>query len=108
MIIENAKKNNGEFRDFLNNYNVIQLAVGVVIGNAVKDLTASIADNLLMPLIEIFTPHGYWRDWKFTLIGSDFKVGLFIASLLNFVIVALVVFLVIKKLLRLEVTSGKK
>ena len=52
-IKEKIKKNQGEFLDFLKNYNVIELAIGVVIGNAVKDLVTSIAEDILMPVVGI-------------------------------------------------------
>jgi len=92
-----------EFLEFLKDYSVIQLAVGVVIGNAVKELVSSLANNIIMPLVGIFTPSGAWRDIMFSIAGSEFKVGLLISSLIDFIIVALVVFLVAKKLLKVEI-----
>ena len=92
-----------EFLEFLRDYSVIQLAIGVVIGNAVKELVSSLANNIIMPLVGIFTPSGAWRDIAFSIAGSEFKVGLLISSLIDFIIVALVVFLVAKKLLKVEI-----
>ena len=48
-LASKAKKGQVEFLDFLKGYNVIGMSVGVVIGNAVKDLVSSIASNLIMP-----------------------------------------------------------
>jgi large conductance mechanosensitive channel len=92
-----------EFLEFLKEYSVIQLAIGVVIGSAVKELVSSLANNIIMPLVGIFTPSGAWRDIVFSIAGSEFKVGLLISSLIDFIIVALVVFLVAKKLLKVEI-----
>jgi len=101
-IIEKAKANKNEFVEFLKNYKVIELAIGVVIGNAVKDLVTSIAQDLIMPIIGIFTPTGSWKNIAINVMGSDFKIGNFISASLDFVIVAVVVFIVVKKLLKID------
>jgi large conductance mechanosensitive channel len=102
-ILLKAKVANNEFLEFLKEYSVIQLAIGVVIGSAVKELVSSLANNVIMPLIGIFTPSGTWRDIAFSVAGSEFKVGLLISSLIDFIIVALIVFLVAKKILKVEI-----
>lgn len=102
IIIEKASESRNEFLDFLKNYNVLELAIGVVIGSAVKDLTSSIADDMIMPIIGMMSPTGSWREIVFTVAGSDFKIGNLIGSLLNFLIIALLVFIVIKKILKIE------
>lgn len=93
--------------DFLKSYNVVQLAVGVVIGSAVKDLVAAIIDSLVMPLVGILTPTGSWQNLILTIAGSEFKIGNLISSALNFFVIAMIVFFVIKKLLRLEIGEKK-
>lgn len=101
-ILEKVKNNHYEFLDFLKNYKVIELAIGVVIGNAVKDLVSSIAQDLIMPIVGIFTPSGSWKNIAINILGSDFKIGNFISASLDFVIVAVVVFIVVKKLLKID------
>ncbi len=101
-IIDKVKNNHHEFLDFLKNYKVIELAIGVVIGSAVKDLVTSIAQDLIMPIVGIFTPTGSWKNIAFNIMGSEFKIGNFISALLDFTIVAIVVFIVIKKILKIE------
>jgi len=98
-IVERARLNKKEFVDFMKKYNVMELAIGVVIGGAVKDLVASIANDLIMPIVGIVTPDGSWRSIVIKIAGSEFRIGNFIGSLLNFLIIALVVFIVIKKIL---------
>lgn len=100
-----GKINNGknEFFGFIKDYNVLQLAIGVVVGNAVKDLVSSIADNLIMPIIGIFTPNGTWEKITLNIFGTQFRIGLFLSSLIDFIIIAFVVFIVLKKILRLEI-----
>lgn len=114
MIIEKKKiseKVNGhknEFLEFLKNYNVLELSIGVVIGGALKDLTASIVDGLIMPMIGILTPTGSWKTIAFTIAGSEFKIGNLISSVINFLIIALFVFIVINKILKIEKIDKKK
>lgn len=101
-ILDKVKSNKNEFLDFLKNYKVIELAIGVVIGNAVKDLVTSIAQDMIMPIIGIFTPSGSWKAISFFIMGSEFKVGNLISASLDFAIVALIVFIVIKKILKIS------
>lgn len=105
-IVDQVKNNKREFLKFLKGYSVIQLAVGVVVGGAAKDLVAAIATNLIMPLVSLVTPGGNWREWTISLGEAVFNIGEVFSSLLNFVIVALVVFVAINKLFKMEV--GKK
>ncbi|MFA7301197.1 MAG: MscL family protein [Candidatus Shapirobacteria bacterium] len=101
-ILDKVKNNHHEFLDFLKNYKVIELAIGVVIGNAVKDLVTAIAQDLIMPIVGIFTPTGSWRELVFIVAGSEFKIGNIISALLDFAIVAFIVFIVVKKLLKIN------
>jgi large conductance mechanosensitive channel len=101
-IQEKNTKNKSEFGEFLKNYKVVELAIGVVIGGAVKDLVTSIADDLLMPVIGILSPDGSWRSIVIKLAGSDFKIGNLLGSIVNFLIIATVVFVVIKKILKID------
>ncbi|MBI2464962.1 MscL family protein [Candidatus Shapirobacteria bacterium] len=107
IIIEKASESKNEFLDFLKNYNVLELAIGVVIAGAVKDLTTSIANDMIMPIIGIISPTGSWREIVFTIAGSEFKIGNMMGSTLNFLIIALLVFVVIKKILRIENSKVK-
>jgi large conductance mechanosensitive channel len=101
-IIDKVKNNKNEFVEFMKNYKVIELAIGVVIGNAVKDLVTSIAQDMIMPIIGIFTPTGSWKTISLFIMGSEFKVGNLISASLDFAIVALIVFVVVKKLLKIN------
>jgi len=107
-LLERMKNNHHEFLEFLKNYKVIELAIGVVIGNAVKDLVTAIAQDLIMHVVGIFTPSGSWQELVFTIMGSEFKIGNIISATLDFTIVAVVVFVVIKKILKIEDETKKK
>lgn len=102
ILLEKAKNNKSEFFDFLKNYNVISLAIGVVLGNAAKELVTALVNDIIMPIIGIISPGGQWREITIPMASSELRVGNLLGSLVDFLIVAVVVFLVVKKLLKIE------
>lgn len=100
----NQKK---EFLDFLKSNNFTQLTIGIILGAAGKDLVTSLSTNIIMPLVGLLTPSGSWKEIALTVGKTQFNIGVFLSSILDFIIIALVVFVVIKKILRLE-TEVKK
>ena len=94
------KSTTSEFLDFLKEQKVISLAIAFIIGGAAKDLVTSTVNNLIMPSIGIITPSGSWREISFEILNSNFAVGQFLGSLVDFVIIALLIFFVTKKLLK--------
>ena len=90
----------GEFRAFLLKHGVIALAVAVVIGGAVQKLVAAIVADLIMPIIGALTPSGDWRTATFTIGNVKLGVGDFLGAVLDFMIIAFVVFLIVKMLVR--------
>lgn len=102
---EKAIKNKNEFLEFLQKYNAIELAFGVVIGGASKDLVNSIVNDLIMPIIGALSPSGSWREIQLTLGAVSFKIGNFFGSLVNFLIVAIIAFIIVKKILKIEKES---
>jgi large conductance mechanosensitive channel len=93
----------GEFMKFLKEYGVIGLAIGVIIGSKAGELVKAIVDGLLMPIVGLVLPSG---DWQQLTIGP-FQVGVVLAALINFVIVAYLVFIFAKKVLREEQVTKK-
>ena len=96
-----------EFIAFLKEYGVVGLAIAVVIGGKANDLVKSVVDNLLMPFVGIFVPGGDWRELGFTIAGAKFGVGAVLGSILDFAIVAFIVFAFAKTMLK-ETTVVKK
>ena len=89
-----------EFKSFAFKGNMIDLAVGVIIGAAFGRVITALVDNVFMPLIVAAGPGGKkYEDLSFMVRGSEVKYGLFLAALLNFFIVAAVVFVFIVKLM---------
>jgi large conductance mechanosensitive channel len=89
-----------EFRAFALKGNVIDLAVGVIVGAAFGKIVDSLVKQIIMPLISIILPgrQGY-LDWKWVINGKEVPYGLFLGEVVNFVIVALALFLFIIKFL---------
>ncbi len=90
-----------EFRDFLIKQNALALAVGVVIGAAIGKVVSGIVDDIFMPVIGVVLPGGEWRAAQLVLSGTNaIKYGDLLGRLVDFLIVSLVVFVVVKTLLR--------
>src|SRR5262245_65512833 len=87
-----------EFREFAFKGNVIDLAVGVIIGGAFGNLVNSLVHNLIMPLVGVILPgkHGY-ENWVVGIRGKSIPYGRFLGDTVNFLIVALAVYLFIVK-----------
>jgi large conductance mechanosensitive channel len=81
-----------EFRDFINRGNLIDIAVGFVMGVAFAAVVTSLTDDIINPIIaKIFNVQDL-SDW----VVSDIRVGSFVVAIINFVIVAFVMFLVVR------------
>jgi large conductance mechanosensitive channel len=92
-----------EFLAFLKQYGVIGLAIGVIIGGKANALVTAIVDNLIMPLIGLILPGGDWR----TLAIGPITYGPILGALVDFLIVAYIIFWFAKKVLK-EDTVAKK
>lgn len=89
-----------EFKEFIKEYKIIGLAVAFVMGIAVNDLVKSLVDNIIMPLVSPLMPSGVWQTATLTLGPIILGVGPFLAALINFLILALVIFIVVKKIMK--------
>ena len=85
-----------EFREFILRGNVVDLAIGVVIGAAFGGVVTALVKDLITPLIGIFGKISF-PDLKFTINGSPFLIGDFINTLISFLIIAAVVFFFVVK-----------
>lgn len=96
-----------EFLAFLKHYGVIGLAIAVIIGGKLNALVDAVVKELLMPVIGLLVPGGNWRELAVTVGETKFGVGPILAAMVDFLIVAVVVFLVSKQILREEVVAKK-
>lgn len=98
-----------EFKKFALKGNVIDLAVGVIIGAAFGKIIESLVKHLIMPTLGVLLPgqQGY-LGWKLAIAGQEIPYGLFLGEVLNFLIVALALFLFIVKFLGWVMKSRKE
>ena len=96
-----------EFMEFLKEYKIIGLAIAFVIGIASKDLINSLVNNIIMPIITPFIPKGAWETATFSLGPIVIKWGAFLGAFINFVIIATVVFIIVKKIIKEEKVTKK-
>lgn len=99
-----------EFKEFLTKTNALALAIGVIIGGASGKVVSALVDNILMPLVSIVLPPGDWRKSGITLsekmvngVPEPDKVltyGAFVGAVIDFIIIAFVVFMITKYLLK--------
>lgn len=92
----------GEFKAFAMKGNVIDLAVGVVIGAAFGKIVNSLVDAIIMPIVGILLQGVDFKAKSITVGAAELKYGLFIQALVEFFIVAFVLFLVIKAINRMK------
>ncbi len=91
-----------EFRAFAIKGNVIDLAVAVVIGGAFGKIVSSLVENIITPTIGMLMGGVDFTGYTFQVGSASIKYGNFIQSIVDFTIVALVIFVVIKTLARLK------
>jgi large conductance mechanosensitive channel len=96
-----------EFIEFIKEYGIIGLAIAVIIGGKLNALVSSLVDGLLMPLVLFFIPGGTWRTTTLDLGPFHFLPGPILGAVVDFIIVAFVVFLIAKWILR-EAKVAKK
>ena len=103
-----------EFKKFALRGNMIDLAIGVIIGGAFNGLVNSLVNDVIMPILSIFTGSMDFSNWFIALDGGDYatlaeaegvaliKYGSFLSGVINFIIMAFVVFLLVKAINKLK------
>lgn len=91
-----------EFKQFIARGNVMDMAVGVIIGGAFNAITTSLINDIIMPVLGIFTGSISFAEQAVTIQGAVITYGNFIQAVLNFLIMALVVFCLVKTMNRLH------
>lgn len=85
-----------EFKEFIQRGNVMELAVGIIIGAAFTAIVSSLVDDLINPLIGIFLGGIDFSNLSAKVGEAEFMYGNFIMAIINFVIIAFVVFILVK------------
>lgn len=102
-----------EFKDFIDQYSIISLAIGLVIGNTTQGTVKNLVDGLITPFLSIilklfFSNLGSIGNWTETIFDVVFKPGIVIQSFLEFLIVLFIIYIVVKKILHREDILIKK
>lgn len=99
-----------EFKEFITKGNVLDMAIGVIIGTAFKDIVTSLTDNIISPILGIFGGVDF-SEYKWiigskevfdaatgttTVVENSINYGSFITAVINFLIMALIIFLMVK------------
>lgn len=84
-----------EFKEFAMRGNILDMAVGIIVGAAFTAIVTALVDNIISPLIGLIVRVNF-SDLSANILGVDLKYGAFIMAVLNFVIVAFVLFCIIK------------
>ncbi|MFH1750684.1 MAG: MscL family protein [Candidatus Micrarchaeota archaeon] len=103
-----------EFMEFLKKYQVIGLAVAFVMGAAASSLITALVNDFIMPIIAMVTPGGDWKSWEIVLskgadgmVTNSIKYGDFLGVLINFIIVAVVIFIIVKLIMKEDATAKR-
>ena len=94
-----------EFLAFLKEYKIVGVAMAFIMATASTVVVKSLVDNLIMPIVTPFVPD--WREAVLNMGPIALKWGAFVADLINFIILALVVFLIAKVILKEEKVAKK-
>lgn len=87
-----------EFRKFIANDSVIKLAVGLIMGSAFTAIVTSLVDNIFMPIIVAITGQADVSDLAIQIGNTTLGVGAFLQAIINFVLIASLLFLTLKAL----------
>lgn len=113
-----------EFKDFIAKGNVMDMAVGIIIGAAFTATVSSLVGDVINPVIALFTGGIDFSGWFYVIGGGDagygsieaateagvavFAIGRFVMAVINFLIIAFVVFMLVKMVNRIKEASEKK
>jgi len=85
-----------EFRDFAMKGNIVDLAVAVIIGGAFGKIVTALTTSIVMPIISLILGKVAVSELSFTIGRSVFPIGLFLQAVIDFILIALVLFIIVK------------
>ena len=91
-----------EFKEFAMKGNIIDMAIGVIIGGAFQKIVTSLVNDIIMPVIAIFTGKVDFSDLVFTIGNSSIKYGAFFTTIVDFLIIAFSIFIAIRSINKLN------
>lgn len=97
-----------EFKEFISKGNVLDLAVGVIIGGAFGKIVTSLVDDIIMPIVGLIIGGINFLGLSFKIGDATVKYGMFIQNIVNFLIIAFSIFLVIKAVNKMRRINPEK
>ena len=91
-----------EFKEFAMKGNIMDMAIGVIIGGAFQKIVTSLVNDIIMPSIAIFTGKVDFSDLVLTVGNSSIKYGAFITTIVDFLIIAFSIFIAIRSITKLN------
>lgn len=85
-----------EFKEFATKGNIMDMAIGVIIGGAFQKIVTSLVNDIIMPAIAIFTGKVDFSELVLTIGSSSIKYGSFITTIVDFLIIAFSIFIAIR------------
>jgi large conductance mechanosensitive channel len=90
-----------EFKEFAMKGNIVDLAVAVIIAAAFGKIVTALTESIIMPIISLILGKGGVSDLKFVVGSTVFPIGLFLQAVIDFILIAFVLFLIIKMMNRM-------
>ena len=97
-----------EFKEFISKGNVVDLAVGVIIGAAFGKIIASLVSNIIMPIIGLVIQGVNFEGLSVKVGQAEIKYGLFIGTTIDFLIISVVIFAIVKAINIIKKKEEKK
>lgn len=97
----------GEFREFISRGNAMNMAVGVIIGGAFSNIVTSLTEDIISPILGLFGGMNF-DQLSVNILGAvTLNYGKFITAIVNFLIMALIIFMIVKAMNKLEAEASK-
>lgn len=97
-----------EFKEFAIRGSLIDMAVGIIIGAATGKMVSTLVDNIIMPIIGVFMGGVNFQDLSITVGDAVIGYGAFIQSMIDFMIIAFVVFMILKAINKMKEAAAKE
>jgi len=97
-----------EFKTFISQGNVLDLAIGVIIGGAFSNIVSSLVDHIIMPVVGLFLGKIDFTSLTFTLGNVQVKYGMFLQNVVDFLIIAISIFIFVKFINTLRKQSAEE
>lgn len=95
-------------KDFLKEYGVLGIAIGVIFAQASKDLIDNIVKDALMPLLGLILPTNEWGQMAFTIKNSQVNIGNIISSFLTWALIVILLYIIVKRIIKAKKEEVQK